>query len=162
MFERLRAAHTLLELERARLPASSAPAPEPLSAGECGPEPVVSLKSLAPNPVTAEIIAASVDRFPFRIGRAGDKWSAFFQNELAIQDQNPLQISRQHASIDTGGGKCFVSDRGSHMGTVVNGVKLGTKAGTIVAELKTGDNTVIFGHPTASPHRYNVNVTPGH
>jgi pSer/pThr/pTyr-binding forkhead associated (FHA) protein len=102
-----------------------------------------------------------VDRFPFRIGRAGDKWSPFFQNELSIPDGKPLQVSRQHASIDNGGGKCFVSDRGSRMGTMVNGVQLGVRAGAMVAELKAGDNTVIFGHAVSSPHRYTVNVSAG-
>ncbi len=165
LFERLRATDTLLELERARHRASAAPVVTatlpPLSSGESGPEPVVSLKSVLPNPVTDEIITVTVDRFPFRIGRAVDKWSLFFQNELSIDDEKPLQISRQHASIDNGGGKCFVSDRGSRMGTVVNGVQIGVGAGAIVAELKAGDNTVIFGHPVSSPHRYTVNVSAG-
>jgi CRP-like cAMP-binding protein len=163
--ERLRAAATLLELERARHPASAAPVATPAlpppSGRESEPEPVVSLTSVLPNPVTHQIIAVNVDRFPFRIGRAGDKWSPFFQNELSIEDRNPLQISRQHAAIDNGGGKCFLTDRGSHMGTVVNGVHLGVRAGVLVAELKAGDNTVIFGHPVSSPHRYTVNVSPG-
>lgn len=163
LFDRLRATDTLVELERARHPASAAaaiiPALPSLPTGECGPEPVVNLKSVTPNPVTSEIITACVDRFPFRIGRAGDKWSPFFQNELLIQDEKPLQISRQHASIDSGGGKCFVSDRGSRMGTVVNGVQLGVGAGSMVAELKTGENEIIFGHPASSRHRYTVNVS---
>jgi hypothetical protein len=166
LFERLRATDTLLELERTRHLASAAPAVTPalppLPSVESGPEPVVSLTSVSPNLVTHEIITVNVDRFPFRIGRAGDKWSPFFQNELSIPDEKPLQISRQHASIDNGGGKCFVSDRGSRMGTVVNGARLGVGAGTMVAELKAGDNTVIFGHPDSSPHRYTVNVAAGH
>jgi len=165
LFERLRATVTLLELERARHGASAAPVVTPtlppLPSGEIGPEPVVSLTSISPNPVTNEIITVKVDRFPFRIGRAADKWSAFFQNELSIPDKNPLQVSRQHASIDNGGGKCFVSDRGSHIGTVVNEVHLGVGAGVMVAELKAGDNTVIFGHPATSSHRYTVNVSTG-
>jgi CRP/FNR family transcriptional regulator, cyclic AMP receptor protein len=163
LFERLRATDTLLELERRRQRTSApaaTPTLPPVSKAESGPEPVVTLKSVAPNPVTKKIITADVDRFPFRIGRAGDKWSPFFQNELLIEDENPLQISRQHASIDHGGGgKCFISDRGSRMGTVVNGVQLGVSTDTMVAELKTGDNTVIFGHAASSPHRYTVNVS---
>ncbi len=166
MFERVRATATLLELELARNPASSAPvvthAPPHVSSGECGPEPIVLLTSDTPNPVTNEIISVKVDRFPFRIGRAGSQWSPFFQNELAIEDDKPLQISRQHASIDNGGGKCHVTDRGSRMGTVVNGVQLGAGAGKIVAELKEGDNALIFGHPASSKHRYTVNVSAGH
>jgi CRP/FNR family transcriptional regulator, cyclic AMP receptor protein len=166
LFERLRATDILVEMERARHPASAIPVVPstlpPASNGESGPEPVITLTSVAPNPVTEAVITANVDRFPFRIGRAGDKWSPFFQNELAIDDEKPLQISRQHASIDNGGGgKCFVSDRGSRMGTVVNGVQLGVGAGAIVAELKEGENTVVFGHPVSSPHRYTVKVSDG-
>lgn len=160
LFERLRSMGTLLELERTR-PAAAAPVatlPPPPVTTDCGPEPVIRLKSLAPNPVTQEVVSVCVDRFPFRIGRAGNKWSPFFQNELLIEDENPLQISRQHASIDSGGGKCYLTDRGSSTGTVVNGVKLGVRAGKLVTELKKGDNTVIFGHADNSRHRYNVTV----
>lgn len=163
LFERVRAMGTLLELERARTPASAAPAvsaimpPTPCKDNE--PEPVVSLKSVVPNPVTNKIVAINVDRFPFRIGRTSGQWSPFFQNEMSIEDQNPLQLSRQHASIDNGGGKCFISDRGSRNGTVVNGVKLGVDAGAMVAELKAGENLVVFGHGDSSPHRYTVKVS---
>jgi CRP-like cAMP-binding protein len=167
MFERLRATDTLLELERAKPRASAAaaavsPATPSQSATECGPEPVVTVKSVVPNPVTSQAVSVDVDRFPFRIGRAGGTWSTFFQNELSIDDANPLQVSRQHASIDhCGGGKCFLTDRGSRMGTVVNGVRLSVGSGTLVAELKEGDNTVIFGHPDISKHRYTIKVAPG-
>jgi CRP/FNR family transcriptional regulator, cyclic AMP receptor protein len=165
LFERLRGADILLEVERARHPAPAIPVVTPtlpsFSNGGSEPEPVISLSSVSPNPVTDEIIKVSVDRFPFRIGRAGDKWSPFFQNELAIHDEKPLQISRQHASIDNGGSKCFVSDRGSRMGTVVNGVQIGVGADALTAELKAGENIVIFGHPVSSPHRFTVNVSAG-
>ncbi len=159
LFERLRATGTLLEFERARNPGPAAETLIP-PCKDTGPEPVVTLKSVSPNPVSGEIISVGVDRFPFRIGRSGGGvWSPFFQNELAIPDENPLQISRQHAAIDIGGGKCFVSDRGSRMGTVVNGEQVGVGAGAIVAELKPGDNTIVFGHPVTSRHRYTINVS---
>ncbi len=165
LFERLRATDTLLELKHARSQTSTdpvtIPASPPQSSEESGFEPVVSMTSVMPNPVTNEIITVNVDRFPFRIGRRTEKWSPFFQNELYIPDENPLQISRQHASIDCGDGRCFVSDRGSHMGTVDNGVQLGIYAGVMVAELKPGDNTVILGHANSSPHRYTINVSTG-
>jgi Cyclic nucleotide-binding domain/FHA domain len=165
LFERLRSTVNLLELERARHGASAdttgTTASLPPAGDEDGPEPVVSLMSVAPNPVTGKIITVKVDRFPFRIGRARDKWSPFFQNEFAIPDDHPLQISRQHASIDSGGGKCFVTDRGSHLGTVVNGVHIGIGGSQMVAELKIGDNTVIFGEDATSPHLYTVKVSAG-
>lgn len=165
LFERMRSTMTLLELERSRRTPSATAAVPTVAAStsvESGPEPCVTITSLSPNPVTNQTITASVDRFPFRIGRAGGQFSPFFQNELAIDDANPLQISRQHASIDhCGSGKCWITDRGSRMGTVVNGTKLSVGAGTIVAELKEGDNTVIFGHPDSSKHRYSIKVTSG-
>lgn len=165
LFERLRATDTLLELKHASYQASAdpvmIPALPPQSSKEREFEPVVSITSVMPNPVTNEIITVNVDRFPFRIGRKTEKWSPFFQNELSIPDEKPLQISRQHASIECGDGKCFVNDRGSHMGTVVNGVPLGIYAGVMVEELKPGDNTVILGHANSSPHRYTINVSTG-
>src|SRR5579863_2763336 len=86
LFERLRSMDTMLELERSRNPAPPAtialPAPD---IGNC-PEPAVSIISNAANPFTGKVIHADVDRYPFRIGRAGDKWSPFLQNELAIHD----------------------------------------------------------------------------
>jgi hypothetical protein len=162
LFERIRGLDTLLEMERARRPISAPPAAAPVapaqSSAPVAPEPVVTMASQVPNPISKQIIKVDVDRFPFRIGREGGQWSPFFQNELSIPDGNPLQVSRQHASIDTGGGKCFMRDRGSRTGTIVNGVRLHTGEGELVAELKQGENTVVFGNP-ASQHRYTVTVS---
>jgi pSer/pThr/pTyr-binding forkhead associated (FHA) protein len=80
------------------------------------------------------------------------------QNELLIEDEKPIQISRNHASIENTGGKCVVRDRGSRLGTTVNGVHIGVRSSELVAELKEGENTVILGNPSTSAHRYTVNV----
>ena len=165
LFERLRATDTMLEMERQGhrvVPAPAAPSAVPaVAGGKVTADPIVKMTSARPNPVTRKIISVNVDRFPFRIGRAEDKVSLFSKNDLAIPDALPLQLSRHHASIGNGGGKCFVTDLGSRIGTVVNGVPIGVRAGTIVAELKPGDNTVVFGQADNSPHIYTINVSAG-
>jgi len=164
LFERLRTTDTMLEMERQGhrvVPAPVAPAALAAAGGKGHADPIVKMTSARPNPVTHKIISVNVDRFPFRIGRAEEKVSLFSKNDLAIPDALPLQLSRHHAAIGNGGGKCFVTDLGSRIGTVVNGVPIGVRAGAIVAELKPGDNTVVFGQADNSPHIYTINVSAG-
>jgi cellulose biosynthesis protein BcsQ len=62
-----------------------------------------------------------VGQFPFFIGR--DDPSVL--NDLAIPDQQPLQISRRHAHFIRREGRIGVVDLGSTQGTWVNGHQLG-------------------------------------
>lgn len=93
----------------------------------------------------------SVERFPYRIGRVTR--DPLVQNELAIPDREPFAVSRNHCAITCVETRCFVIDRGSRLGTVVNGALLGGGTANVRAELREGDNEVVLGD-FESPYRF--------
>jgi len=92
-------------------------------------------------------IEMTVEKFPFRIGRLdalGDN-SPFGKNDLGVPDEKPYEVSRNHCSIEEQSGRYFLRDRGSTLGTVVNGTSLGAKSQVFTEELQPGENTVKLG-----------------
>ena len=97
-----------------------------------------------------------IRRFPLRIGRA--EGGTLDLNELLLNDVKPYQISR---TVERDGGRLVVRDRGSYLGTLVNGHRIGGKRSEGTAPLATGDNEIILGRE-ASPWRFRITVTdPG-
>jgi CRP/FNR family cyclic AMP-dependent transcriptional regulator len=91
-----------------------------------------------------------IGKFPFRIGRRGigedgDRHSIFSSNDLLIADEEPFQISRSHCSIEREGQNFFVRDRGSTLGTIVNGMPIGVQHSCLTADLRQGENILIIG-----------------
>ena len=74
------------------------------------------MKSLPENPF-------EISRFPFRIGRQTSDPLA--HNDLALADEEPLQISRHHVELVTNSDDIGVVDRGSRLGAQVDGEQLG-------------------------------------
>ena len=73
-------------------------------------------------------------------------------------DQKPFQVSRNHLSIDRWEqGRFVVRDRGSFLGTLVNGHHIGGTSRRRIAELKPGENTLIVGSED-SPYKFAVSV----
>jgi CRP-like cAMP-binding protein len=64
-----------------------------------------------------------ITTFPFRIGRHSR--DPLVHNDLSIYDTVPLQISRHHLAFVKHDGRVGVSDRGSRLGSLVNGKQLG-------------------------------------
>jgi hypothetical protein len=105
----------------------------------------------------------TLPKLPFRIGRASeaDEPQALDLNDLWILDDKPFKVSRNHLSIEAWErGRFIVRDRGSFLGTVVNDQTIGGKSKRQIAELKSGDNTIIIG-PAESPLRFRVSVPAG-
>lgn len=103
----------------------------------------------------------TIESFPFRIGR---KTGALFSdvtsmNDLLLLDQQPFHVSRNHCSVnrlpDDGG--FFVVDRGSSLGTIVNGVPIGIAGEENEAPLDRASNEIVLGS-AASPLRFEVAV----
>ncbi len=96
-----------------------------------------------------------VDRLPFRVGRkAGGVLS---DNHLELDDRQPYNVSRNHFLIDVQDDAYVVRDRGSFLGTIVNGEKIGGRRHNGEAPLQPGDNVVIAGEPH-SPWRFRIYV----
>jgi len=95
-----------------------------------------------------------INKFPFRIGRNSSDLLAF--NDLMISDSIPLQISRHHVSIIKQEGHIGVLDRGSTLGSLVDGKQLGGEGG-IPDPLffESSGGTLVLGD-SQSPFRYKV------
>ncbi len=89
-----------------------------------------------------------VERFPFTIGRFSRRRSddLFHKNDLYLNDKAPFQISRSHCSLIKKNNKIFFQDRGSTLGSLVNGTQIGGKTSfSKKIELVAGNNTIQIG-----------------
>lgn len=157
-------------LERTRMPAPAGttssvarprrdqPAPAPTATSTTRR---VLLK--APNPLVptrqGPSTAIEITKFPYRIGREEHRSvpSVFSTNDYVLKDEQPYQVSRNHCSIECEGDHLFVRDRGSMVGTIVNGVQLGAGQNHLTADLAPGENTLILG-VESSPFRFILEV----
>ena len=100
-----------------------------------------------------------LDRLPFRIGRrqAGEGADILSANDLSLRDQYPYQISRNHCAIERIGSELVVRDRGSTLGTILNGQTIGTESEHMVLPLQPGANKLVLGADDSTFH-FNVQV----
>ena len=112
-------------------------------------------KARLPEPVV------TITKFPFRIGRKhevqGKGATVFAANDLAIADDKPYQISRNHCSIEREGDHFFVRDRGSTLGTMVRETPIGLAEDTLTADLHGGPNEILIGSDD-SPFKFKVTL----
>jgi len=102
-----------------------------------------------------------ISKFPFRIGRStsADKQGStvFSANDYPLEDVEPFQVSRSHCSIEREGDNYFVRDRGSTLGTAVNGTAIGVNYGSLTCDLKKGENSILVGsHRT--PFKFRIDL----
>jgi pSer/pThr/pTyr-binding forkhead associated (FHA) protein len=103
--------------------------------------------------------ALSLARLPFRVGRlpvAGEA-QPMEVNHLQLSDTKPFHVSRNHFAIEHGPDGVQVRDRGSYVGTIVNGVQIGGHHHVATVPLVVGENEVVAGSPR-SPFRFRVVV----
>lgn len=111
---------------------------------------------------TALLLPASglrLSRLPFRLGRmaATADRAVGEMNDLALPDTLPYSVSRHHLSIEVQPGRVVVRDRGSFLGTIVNGKEIGGRHDVASAELDVGVNEITLGNAD-SPFRFRVVV----
>lgn len=101
-----------------------------------------------------------INKFPFKIGRENlrGEINLFGGNNFNIADSVPFQVSRSHCTIEREGDRFFVRDRGSRLGTIVNGEMLAHDISRLKAQLKVGENSLILGMKD-SEIRYTINIT---
>jgi len=116
-------------------------------------------------PVTKETRKAGapeiilLDRLPFRIGRrqGGEGADILSANDLSLRDQYPYQISRNHCAIERIGSELVIRDRGSTLGTILNGQPIGTESEHMVLPLQPGANKLVLGAED-STFQFNIQV----
>jgi pSer/pThr/pTyr-binding forkhead associated (FHA) protein len=103
--------------------------------------------------------ALRLGRLPFRVGRlpvAGEAQPTEV-NDLHLSDTQPFNVSRSHFAIERVPDGVQVRDRGSYVGTIVNGVPVGGHRHVATVPLAVGENEVVAGGPK-SPFRFRVVV----
>lgn len=126
------------------------------------PIPKITLLAARPEMHKAGIPGTlAIDRLPFRIGRrqASEGADILSANDLTLVDKYPFQISRNHCSIERAGTELVVRDRGSTLGTLVNGKGIGTEAEHMFLPLKLGENHLTLGDET-SLFQFTIRVDP--
>ena len=100
-----------------------------------------------------------IKKFPFKIGReSSHRYDAIFvDNDMFIEDEMPYNVSKNHLSINLHGNQFYVLDRGSSLGTIVNGKNIGGNISDYKSVLNKGKNTMIIGSET-SPYQFKITL----
>jgi CRP-like cAMP-binding protein len=128
LFERLREAQgMILQLQKAD-PQQALGPKEPLAAVPAGGQLTLTLEGVTPRAAAAlPVMPFPITHFPFRIGRQSP--DPLVYNDLMLPDSVPLQISRHHLALIAREGRVGVVDRGSTLGSWVDGQQLGGPSG---------------------------------
>ena len=149
LFERLREANAVILQLRSGGAAPAAPAPTTKP-------PVLLIEGLTPEAEQAlPSTPFTVDRFPFRIGRTSS--NPLVHNDLEIEDQMPWQISRHHVAFVLEHGRVAIVDRGSTLGSALDGARLGGRKGEPGPIFLEGESQLTLGQDK-SPFRFQVIV----
>lgn len=113
-------------------------------------------------PAAKNVVAAEgleITRFPFRVGRRSTRSEDPLEiNDLILPDAHPFNVSRNHFSIEKNADGILIHDRGSYLGTIVNGKLLGGHHHGAWTSLKKGENEIIVGS-LQSPFRFQIDVS---
>ncbi len=156
LFERLREADAMiLQLQKADPPHSLVPkAVIPPPRGQL----TIILEGVTPRAVAAlPVTPFQITQFPFRIGRQSP--DPLVYNDLMLPDSVPLQISRHHLAIIAHEGRVGVVDRGSTLGSWVDGQQLGGPSGLSGPVFFTGSEGFLVLGTHDSPFRYRVSLS---
>jgi len=84
----------------------------------------------------------NISKFPFKVGRKHelDEVDVLSDNDMYLKDFPPYSISRNHFLIDKVEGRYVVVDRGSRLGTIVNGRRI-----DVQSVLNRKENEIIAG-----------------
>ncbi|MGH7834251.1 MAG: cyclic nucleotide-binding domain-containing protein [Candidatus Binatia bacterium] len=159
LFERLREANsTILQLRK--VSAQHEPVPsEPLAVVPPRGQLTIALEGATPRAAAAlPTTPFQITQFPFRIGR--ESTDPLVYNDLMIPDSVPLQISRHHLAFIVDEGRVGVVDRGSSLGSWVNGQRLGGPSGLSGPMFFTGSEGLVVLGNRDSPFRYRISLRP--
>jgi len=151
LFERLREADaTILRLQKA--------APQQrLVPEEPREQLTITLEGVTPRAAAAlPTTPFQIKQFPFRVGRLSS--DPLVYNDLMLPDSVPLQISRHHLAFIADEGRIGVVDRGSTLGSWVDGQQLGGRSGLSGPVFFTGSEGLLVLGDRDSPFRYRVSL----
>jgi CRP-like cAMP-binding protein len=157
LFERLREADAMiLQLQKAD-PQHGLVPKEPLPVAPARGQLTITLEGVTPRAAAAlPVTPFQITQFPFRIGRESP--DPLVYNDLMLPDSVPLQISRHHLAFILHEGRVGVVDRGSSLGSWVDGQRLGGRSGLSGPVFFTGSEGLLVLGNRDSPFRYRVNL----
>ena len=100
-----------------------------------------------------------ITKFPFMIGREShDLYTDVLSyNDLHLEDGAPFNVSRNHFSINQTGGQVLILDRGSRLGTIVDGQPIGANLPDTKVILDPGEHTIVAGSQN-SPFSFELTI----
>src|SRR4029450_9446086 len=124
LFERLREADAMiLQLQKAD-PQQELVSKEPLALIPHRAKLTITLEGGTPRAAAGlPVTPFQITQFPFRVGRQSP--DPLVYNDLMLPDSVPLQISRHHLAFIAHEGRVGVVDRGSSLGSWVDGQQIG-------------------------------------
>jgi CRP-like cAMP-binding protein len=163
IFERVRdmtslANELLLDEHNRAVVAAHGGGAEPAMGEPAGPVPHVVIEGATPAAREAlEDAPLVIARFPYRIGGDGGSDRLFVNNDLVLTPSEAAPVARNHCMLIALDGRCFVVDRGSRMGTFVNGARVGQARAPSRVELGPGRSELAVAGPR-SAYRFHVTV----
>jgi CRP-like cAMP-binding protein len=157
LFERLREAHTMiLQLQKAD-PQHALVPKAPLAVVPPQGQLTMTLEGVTPRATAAlPVTPFQITQFPFRIGRQSP--DPLVYNDLMLPDSVPLQISRHHLAFITEEERVGIVDRGSTLGSWVDGRQIGGQSGLSGPLFFTGREGLLVLGQRDSPFRYRVRL----
>jgi CRP-like cAMP-binding protein len=157
LFERLREADArILQLQKAA-PRHRLVPEEPSAAVLPRAQLTIALEGATPRAAAAlPTTPFQIKQFPFRVGRLSS--DPLVYNDLMLPDSVPLQISRHHLAFIEQEGRIGVVDRGSTLGSWVDGQQLGGRSGLSGPVFFTESGGLLVLGDRDSPFRYRVSL----
>jgi CRP-like cAMP-binding protein len=157
LFERLREADArILQLQKAALQHGLVPK-DPSSVIPPRAQLTITLEGVTPRAAAAlPATPFQITQFPFRVGR--ESTDPLVYNDLMLPDSVPLQISRHHLAFIAHEGRVGVVDRGSTLGSWVDGQQIGGPSGLSGPLFFTGSEGLLVLGDRDSAFRYRVSL----
>ena len=102
----------------------------------------------------------TITEYPFVVGRKPLRGEHAPRSHVALMfpDAKPYNLSRNHFAIEKGHTALMIRDVGSHLGTVVNGARIGIDEPLNAVTLHIGENEIMAGG-TDSPFQFILEIT---
>ena len=157
LFERLREADAMiLQLQKAD-PQHGLVSKEPLVVISPREKLTIMLEGVTPRAAAAlPVTPFQITQFPFRVGRQSP--DPLVYNDLMLPDSVPLQISRHHLAFIAQEGRVGVVDRGSSLGSWVDGQQLGGPSGLSGPVFFSRSEGILVLGTRDSPFKYRVSL----
>jgi hypothetical protein len=157
LFERLRQADAMILQHQGADRRNELVAMEPVGIVAPRGQPAIALEGLTPRAAAALPVSPfQITQFPFRIGRQSS--DPLVYNDLMLSDSVPLQISRHHLAFIAHEGQVGVVDRGSTLGSWLDGQWFGGRSGFSGPVFLNGSEGLLVLGAQNSPFRYRVSL----